>query len=63
VKLRALQGANPDDATLKLITRSTGSTTLAFLDGYLKKDVEAKAYLVSGAIPKVTEGKAKLEHK
>lgn len=63
VKLRALEGDNPDDGVLKMVTRSTGSTTLAFLDAYLKKSDAAKEYLVSGSIPKVTEGKATLEHK
>lgn len=63
VKLRALEGDNPDDATLKMITRATGSTTQAFLDAYVKKNDAAKSYLVSASIPKVTEGKATLEHK
>ncbi|MBU6414529.1 MAG: hypothetical protein KGS45_13820 [Planctomycetes bacterium] len=63
VKFRAIEGDDPDDATLTMITRSTGSTTLAFLDAYVKKNDAAKAYLASGAIPKVTEGKATLDHK
>lgn len=63
VKLRAIQGDNPDDATLKMITRCTESATTAFLDCYLKKDRTAREFLASDNLPKLTDGKAEFAHK
>lgn len=63
VKLRALQGDNPDDDTLKMITRCTESATTAFLDTYLKDNPQARAFLISDALPALTERKAEFLHK
>ncbi len=63
VKLRAIQGDNPDEATLRMITTSTESVTSAFLDCYLKKDQNACDFLTSDALLKLTEGKAEFMHK
>ena len=57
----ALGEAEPEN--IEMIVHSTSSATTAFLDAYLRRDADAKAYLVSDALEEFTEGKATLENK
>ncbi len=58
-----LDREQPSDAELKMITSVTSSSTLAFLDSYLKSDPAARAYLGSEALVAFSGKKATLERK
>jgi predicted dienelactone hydrolase len=58
-----LDREQPPDAELTMITSVTSSSTLAFLDMYLKDDRGARAYLGSDALAAFSGGKATLERK
>jgi len=59
----SLDPAVPTDAELKMITGVTSSSTLAFLDSYLRDDPAARAYLGSEALVAFSGKKATLERK
>ena len=58
-----LDREQPSDTELKTITSVTASSTLAFLDLYLKDDPAARAYLGSEALVAFSGKKATLERK
>ncbi len=57
----ALGEAEPEN--IEMIVDSTTSATTAFLDAYLRHNVDAKTYLVRDELEEFTEGKATLVHK
>jgi predicted dienelactone hydrolase len=58
-----LDREQPSDVELEMITSVTSSSTLAFLDSYLKDDPAARVYLGSKALVAFSGKKAALERK
>jgi len=59
----ALDASAPTDAQLRMIVGVTTASTMAFLDGYLKNDASARAYLASDALVAFSGRQAALSRK